>query len=99
MFPPVTPVAIADYELSDPSKGVISAGALSVDHSCRTAPVRLNLENVAGADGELALRLIPRSSVEQIGIQLLEWHRVSRFLHRVAELRLAGRCLYERAGE
>jgi hypothetical protein len=95
LFPPVSPVAIADYELCDPSKGVISAGALSVDHSCRTAPVRINFENIVGAGGELALKLIPRPSVEQIGIQLLEWHRVSRFLHRVPELRLAYCGLYQ----
>jgi len=98
MFPPVGPVVIADYELSHPSKGVISAGNLSVDHSCRAAPVRIDFENVACADGELALKLIPRASVEQIGIQVLEWHRVSRFLHRVLELRLAYRWVYEDAG-
>jgi hypothetical protein len=97
MFPPVSPIEIADYELSCAAEKVVRVGTLSIDQSCRTALARIDADNIACADGPLTLKLVPRQNVEQIGIQLLEWHRVSRFLHRVAELRLAYRCRYEGA--
>jgi hypothetical protein len=95
MFPPVSPVEIADYELSCAADKVLRVGTLSIDQSCRTALVRIDTETIACADGLLTLKLVPRPSVEQVGIQLLEWHRVSRFLHRVPDLRLAYRSVYQ----
>ena len=41
------------------------------------------------------LALTPLAGVDQIGTQLLEWHKVSRILRRVSDLRLAYRGRYD----
>ena len=41
-------------------------------------------------------KLAPHASVERIGVQLLEWHRITRVLRRVPEQRLAWHGVYAR---
>jgi hypothetical protein len=63
-----------------------------LDQACGAAPLGLDFEPLADACGQpLVLTFMPDANVEHIGVQLLEWHRVSRVLRRVPELRLAYR--------
>lgn len=95
IFPPNEPLAIADFELLDSRNNVLRAGALTLDQSCGSAPVALRFEPLSREAGQsYALKLVPRANVERIGVQLFEWHRVTRLLRRVTELRLAYRGQY-----
>ncbi len=95
MFPPIAPVSVANYELLDVQNNQLRAGAVTADPSCNSAPFRIDFEPVSCAvDQPLVLRLIPQASVERLGMQLFEWHRITRFVRHVPELRLAYRGRY-----
>jgi hypothetical protein len=92
MFAPFEPSAIAAFELHDGSGNLLRRGAVMLDQACGAAPLGLDFEPLADACGQpLVLTFMPDANVEHIGVQLLEWHRVSRVLRRVPELRLAYR--------
>lgn len=94
-LPPLEPATIADFQLVDGMNTVLRAGSVSIDASCVSTPVTINFESVSCApDQALALKLTPHANVERIGVQLLEWHRVTRIFRRVPERRLAWRGMY-----
>lgn len=95
MFPPIEPVTIADFELTDSNGATLRGGSLNVDQSCNVCPITIDFQPLICDPGRpLTLRLIPRSTVERTGVQVLEWHRITRILRRVRELRLAHRGRY-----
>lgn len=94
-LPPLAPAVIADFELIDGTATVLRAGTAGIDASCVTDPMTIGFESVPCEPGQtLTLKLTPHANVERIGVQLLEWHRVTRFLRRVPEQRLAWRGMY-----
>jgi len=95
MFPPREPSAIADFELLDSRDTLLRTGTVTLDQSCASAPASIGIEPLLCDHGQsLVLKLVPRESVERIGVQLFEWHRITRVLRRVPELRLAYRGQY-----
>jgi hypothetical protein len=95
MFPPREPSAIADFALLDGRDTLLRSGAVTLDQSCGSVPASIGFEPLLCDPGQsLVLKLVPRESVERIGVQLLEWHRITRVLRRVRELHLAYRGLY-----
>jgi hypothetical protein len=95
MFAPREPSAIADFELRDSRDTLLRAGTVTLDPSCGLVPASIGFEALPCDPGQsLVLRLVPCENVERIGVQPFEWHRITRVLRRVPELRLAYRGLY-----
>jgi hypothetical protein len=95
MFPPRESPAIADFALLDGRDTSLRTGTVTLDQSCGSVPTSIGFEPLVCDHGQpLVLKLVPRENVERIGVQLLEWHRITRVLRRVPELRLAYRGLY-----
>lgn len=95
IFPPLTPSAIADFELLDGRNTVLRTGSVILDQSCGSVPISIGFEPLRCEPGQpFTLKLVPRANVERIGVQVFEWHRITRLLRRVPELRLAYRGQY-----
>jgi hypothetical protein len=95
MFPPTEPSPIADFEIVDDADTVLRAGSVTIDASCAAVPVTIGFQPLGCEPGSpLTLKLMPRPLVDRVGVQLLEWHRVTRVLRRVREMRLAWRGRY-----
>ena len=95
MFAPREPSAIADFALLDGRDTLLRTGTVTLDQSCGSVPASIGFEPLVCDHGQsLVLKLVPRENVERIGVQLFEWHRITRVLRRVPELRLAYRGLY-----
>lgn len=95
IFPPSETSAIADFKLLDSRNDVLRAGVVNLDQSCATVPVALRFAPLPCEPGQpYVFKLIPRANVGRIGVQLFEWHRITRLLRRVPELRLAYRGEY-----
>jgi hypothetical protein len=95
MFAPRQPSAIADFALLDSRDTLLRTGTVTLDPSCGSVPTAIGFDPLLCDQGQsLVLKLVPRENVERIGVQLFEWHRITRVLRRVPELRLAYRGQY-----
>ena len=95
IFPPSEATIIADCELLDHHGDRLRTAVLAVDESCLATPSAVTFDALPRhSSNQLVLKLTPRASAARIGVQVFEWHRVSVFLRRVLEQRLAYRTRY-----
>jgi len=81
--------------LLDGRDTLLRTGTVTLDQSCGSVPTSIGFESLLCDHGQsLVLKLLPRENVERIGVQPFEWHRITRILRRVPELRLAYRGQY-----